>query len=172
METILVCKPSGKNAATAVLLFIAGVIGMVVAVYYTWNGTPRWGTFLFFCVMAFISFFASRFEFFGEEHLGIDGKDFVIHYVKNFPLKKDKRIPLAEISEVRFNQKSKAQEIDEMLMELRGRMVNEDSICLITKSGEVYIFGKDLSEKQVNDFCKVLRKRINAEIAIAQENED
>ena len=114
METILVCKPSGKNSFYPAINFICSIIGVVYTVYSAWNGTPRWGTFCFFLALGIFSFFLARSQFFGEEHLGIDGKDFIIHYVKYFPFKRDKRIPLSEIAEVRFNQKSKAQEVGEI----------------------------------------------------------
>lgn len=171
METILVCRPSGKNSFFPVIYFICSIIGMGWMVYSAWNGTPRWGEFCLFLALIIFTFFLARSQFFGEEHLGIDGKDFVIHYVKYFPFKRDKRIPLSEIAEVRFNQKSKAQEIGEILMELRGGMVNEDGIFLMTKSGKIYIFGKDLSEKRSNDFCELLQERINVEMEIVKERE-
>lgn len=171
METILVCKPSGKNSFYPVINFICSIIGVVYTVYSAWNGTPRWGTFCFFLALGIFSFFLARSQFFGEEHLGIDGKDFIIHYVKYFPFKRDKRFPLSEIAEVRFNQKSKAQEVGEVVMELEGRMVNEDGIFLMTKSGKIYIFGEDLSEKRANAFCELLRERINAETEIVNERE-
>lgn len=171
METILVCKPSGKNSFYPAICLITSVIAIGVTAYYAWNGTPRWGAFCYFLALGIFSFFLARSQFFGEEHLGIDGKDFIIHYVKYFPFKRDKRIPLSEITEVRFNQKSKAQEVGEVVMELQGRMVNEDGIFLMTKSGKIYIFGKDLSEKRANDFCELLRERINAEMEIVNERE-
>lgn len=171
METILVCKPSGKNSAFLAICFISSIIAMGVTAYSAWNGTPRWGTFCFFLALGIFSFFLARSQFFGEEHLGIEGKDFIIHYVKCFPFKRDKRIPLSEIAEVRFNQKSKAQEVGEIIMELQGRMVNEDGIFLMTKSGKIYVFGEDLSEKRANAFCELLQERINAETEIVTEHE-
>lgn len=171
MDTILVCTPSGKNSFYPAICLITSVIAIGVTAYYAWNGTPRWGTFCFFLALGIFSFFLARSQFFGEEHLVIDGKDFIIHYVKYFPFKRDKRIPLSEIAEVRFNQKSKAQEVGEVVMELQGRMVNEDGIFLMTKSGKIYIFGKDLSEKRANAFCELLQERINAETEIVNERE-
>ena len=171
METILVCTPSGKNSFYPAICLITSVIAIGVTAYYAWNGTPRWGAFCYFLALGIFSFFLARSQFFGEEHLGIEGKDFIIHYVKYFPFKRDKRIPLSEITEVRFNQKSKAQEVGEVVMELRGGMVNEDGILLMTKSGEIYVFGKDLSEKRANAFCELLRERINAETGIVNERE-
>ena len=171
METILVCKPSGKNSFYPAICLITSVIAIGVTAYYAWNGTPRWGAFCYFLALGIFSFFLARSQFFGEEHLRIEGKDFIIHYVKYFPFKRDKRIPLSEITEVRFNQKSKAQEVGEIIMELRGGMVNEDGILLMTKSGKIYVFGKDLSEKRANAFCELLQERINAEMEIVNEHE-
>ena len=171
METILVCKPSGKNSFYPAICLITSVIAIGVTAYYAWNGTPRWGAFCYFLALGIFSFFLARSQFFGEEHLRIEGKDFIIHYVKYFPFKRDKRIPLSEITEVRFNQKSKAQEVGEIIMELQGRMVNEDGIFLMTKSGKIYVFGKDLPEKRANAFCELLQERINAETEIATEHE-
>ena len=171
METILVCKPSGKNSFYPAICLITSVIAIGVTAYYAWNGTPRWGAFCYFLALGIFSFFLARSQFFGEEHLGIEGKDFIIHYVKYFPFKRDKRIPLSEITEAQFNQKSKAQEVGEIIMELRGGMVNEDGILLMTKSGKIYVFGKDLSQKRANAFCELLRERINAETGIVNEHE-
>ena len=165
MQVLLVCKPSGNNAFMATLYLICCVIGFFVFGYQAISNPHIWVKCLLCAVVGTFCFFVSRSQFLGEEHLCVEGDDFVIHYVKMFPFKRDKRIPLSEIAEVRYNHKSAAQRVGEALAEFRGRPRNEDCIYLATKSGKIYIFGKDLSERQVEAFiCRLEEYRVEREV--------
>lgn len=152
----MVCKPSGKNSFGPTICFLVSIFGVFFVGHQALSDPHRWWTVVFFLVLGVVCFFMSRYQFFGEEHLCVEGDDFIIHYVKGFPFLRDKRIPLSEIAELRYNQKSKAQELGEAISEFQGRAVNEDGIYLATKSGKVYLFGKDLKERQVEAFiCRL-----------------
>jgi hypothetical protein len=152
MDVLLVCKPSGRNAM-AIFLILASFVALSVIWAYEGIEDPVCLWMLLLSVpMTVLFFFLFRFQFVGEEQLGIDGKDFVIHVVKKFPFQKDLRIPLADIAEIRYNSKSKMREITEAMAELRGRAIDENGIVLVTIYGKRYRFGKDLTEKQVERF--------------------
>ncbi|MBO6051617.1 MAG: hypothetical protein J6P65_06540 [Bacteroidales bacterium] len=152
MDVLLVCKPSGRNAM-AIFLILASFVALSVMWVYEGIEDPVCLWMLLLSVpMTVLFFFLFRFQFVGEEQLGIDGKDFVMRVVKKFPFQKDLRIPLADIAEIRYNSKSKMREITEAMAELRGRAIDENGIVLVTIYGKRYRFGKDLTEKQVERF--------------------
>lgn len=156
MKVLLVCKPSGKNAMSFFLVFAAFTAMSIIWVYQGFEDHGLWWYLLLTVPVSVFFFFLFRFQFVGEEQLGIDGKDLVIHVVKKIPFQKDLRIPLADIAEIRYNSKSKMKEITEAMAELRGRAIDEDAIVLVTIYGKKYRFGKDLTEKQVERFCERL----------------
>ena len=152
MEVLLVCKPSGRNAMA---IFMGLVVFFALSVIWVYDGVddPQCLWMLLLTVpMTVLFFFLFRFQFVGEEQIGVDGKDFVIRVVKKFPFQKDIRIPLSKIVAVNYNQKNLVKEIAETLSELRGGAIDEDAIVLLTKDGKKYHFGKDLTEKQVERF--------------------
>ncbi len=152
MDVLLVCKPSGRNVMSFFLTFAAFTALSVIWVYQGFEDHGLWWYLLLTVPVSVFFFFLFRFQFVGEEQIGIDGKDFVIRVIKKFPFQKDLRIPLADIAEIRYNSKSKMKEITEALAELRGRTIDEDGIVLVTIYGKRYRFGKDLTEKQVERF--------------------
>lgn len=152
MDVLLVCKPSGRNAM-AIFLILALFAALSVIWAYEGIEDPVCLWMLLLSVpMTVLFFFLFRFQFVGEEQLGIDGKDFVIRVIKKFPFQRDLCIPLADIAEIRYNSKNKMKEITEALSELRGGAIDEDGIVLVTIYGKRYRFGKDLTEKQVERF--------------------
>lgn len=152
MDVLLVCKPSGRNAMSFFLTFAAFTALSVIWGYQGFEDHGLWWYLLLTVPVSVFLFFLFRFQFVGEEQIGIDGKDFVIRIVKKFPFQKDLRIPLADIAEIRYNSKNKMKEITEALSELRGGAIDEDGIVLVTIYGKRYRFGKDLTEKQVERF--------------------
>ena len=137
MDVLLVCKPSGKNAMS---FFVAMGAFLALSVMWVYEGIedPECCWMLLITVpVTVLFFFLFRFQFVGEEQLGIDGKDFVIRVVKKFPFQKDLRIPLADIAEIRYNSKSKMREITEAMAELRGRAIDENGIVLVTRFTQV-----------------------------------
>lgn len=137
----------------AIFLILASFVALSVIWVYEGIEDPVCLWMLLLSVpMTVLFFFLFRFQFVGEEQLGIDGKDFVIRVVNKFPFQRDLRIPLADIAEIRYNSKSKMKEITEAMAELRGRAIDENGIVLVTIYGKRYRFGKDLTEKQVERF--------------------
>ena len=156
MDVLLVCKPSGRNAMSIFMALGAFIALSVMWAYEGIEDPECWWMLLITVPVTIFFFFLFRFQFVGEEQLGIDGKDFVIHIVNKYPFQKDLRIPLADIAEIRYNSKSKMKEITEAMAELRGRAIDENGIVLVTIYGKRYRFGKDLTEKQVERFCEQL----------------
>ena len=152
MDVLLVCKPSGRNAMSIFMALGAFIALSVMWAYEGIEDPECWWMLLITVPVTIFFFFLFRFQFVGEEQLGIDGKDFVIHIVNKYPFQKDLRIPLADIAEIRYNSKSKMKEITEAMAELGGRAIDEDAIVLVTIYGKKYRFGKDLTEKQVERF--------------------
>jgi len=152
MDVLLVCKPSGRNAMSFFLTFAAFTALSVIWVYQGFEDHGLWWYLLLTVPVSVFFFFLFRFQFVGEEQIGIDGKDFVIRVIKKFPFQRDLCIPLADIAEIRYNSKNKMKEITEALSELRGGAIDEDGIVLVTIYGKRYRFGKDLTEKQVERF--------------------
>lgn len=159
-QVLLVCKPSGRNSFYVVSLLVVSIIGSIVFGYQSLSNPNRWWACLFFIVIGVLCFFVARSEFFGEEHLCVDGNDFVVHYVRMFPFRRDKRIPLSEIADIRYNQKSKMQEISDALDEFYGHAVEERGILLVTKSGKGHLLGEDLTKRQVEKFIHQLEEYI------------
>ena len=160
MDVLLVCRPSGKNAMSIFMALGAFTALSVVWAYEGIEDPECWWMLLITVPVTVFFFFLFRFQFVGEEQLGIDGKDFVIHVVNKFPFQKDLRIPLADIAEIRYNSKSKLKEITEAMAELRGDAIDEDAIVLVTIYGKKYRFGKDLTKKQVERFRERLYEYI------------
>ena len=152
MDVLLVCKPSGRNAMSIFMALGTFAAMSIIWAYQGFEDHGLWWYLLLTVPMTVFFFFLFRFQFVGEEQLGIDGKDFVIRVVKKFPFQKDLRIPLADVAEIRYNSKSKVKEIMEAMAELGGRAIDEDAIVLVTIYGKRYRFGKDLTEKQVERF--------------------
>lgn len=152
MDVLSVCKPSGRNAMSFFIAFAAFTALSVMWGYEGFEDHGFWWYLLLTVPVSVFMFFGLRYEFVGAEQIGVDGDDFVIHIVNRFPFEKDKRIPLKNIKELKYNAKSKIEEIGEALAELNGRTINEDGILLITMDGKKYEFGQDLTEKQVNRF--------------------
>ncbi len=152
MDVLLVCSPSGRNAMPFFLAFAAFAALSVMWGYEGIEDHGFWWYLLLTVPTTVLFFFMFRYEFVGAEQIGVDGDDFVIHIVNRFPFEKDKRIPLKNIKELKYNKKSKMEEIGEALAELNGRTINEDGILLITMDGKKFEFGQDLTEKQVNRF--------------------
>ena len=151
MKVLLVCKPSGKNAMSFFLVFAAFTAMSIIWVYQGFEDHGLWWYLLLTVPVSVFTFFGFRYEIVGEEHLGVEGTDFV-RVLHKYPFKKDVRIPLSDIVEVGYNRKNKLEEIAEAISELQGRMIDEDAIVLVTKAGKKYQFGKDLTEKQVERF--------------------
>ena len=156
MDVLLVCKPSGRNAMTIFVAFAGFTAMSIIWIYQGIEDHGLWWHLLLTVPVSVLLFFRFRYEFVGEEQLGVEGTDFVIRIVNKFPFQKDVRIPLSDIVEVGYNRKNKLEEIAEAVSELQGRAINENAIVLVTKAGKKYHFGKDLTEKQVERFCERL----------------
>ena len=129
MDVLLVCKPSGRNAM-AIFLILASFVALSVIWAYEGIEDPVCLWMLLLSVpMTVLFFFLFRFQFVGEEQLGIDGKDFVIHVVKKFPFQKDLRIPLADIAEIRYNSKSKMREIRKQWLNSEAGLLMRMASC-------------------------------------------
>lgn len=151
MDVLLVCKPSGRNAMSFFLTFAAFTALSVIWVYQGFEDHGLWWYLLLTVPVSVFTFFGFRYEFVGEEHLGVEGTEFV-RVLHKFPFHRDVRIPLSDIVEVGYNRKNKLEEIAEDVSELQGRAIDEDAIVLVTKAGKKYHFGQDLTEKQVERF--------------------
>ena len=151
MDVLLVCKPSGRNAMPFFIAFAAFTALSVMWGYEGFEDHGFWWCLLVTVPVSVFMFFGFRYEFVGEEHLGVDGKDFV-RVVHKFPFRKDVRIPLSDIVEIGYNRKTKMEEFMEAVGELRGGTIDEDAIVVVAKSGKKYHFGQDLTEKQVDRF--------------------
>lgn len=151
MDVLLVCKPSGRNAMPYFIAFVAFTALSVVWGYEGFEDHGLWLYLLLTVPVSVFTFFGLRYEFVGEEHLGVEGTDFV-RALHKFPFRKDVRIPLSDIAEIGYNRKTKVEEFMEAVGELRGQTIDEDAIVLVTKAGKKYHFGQDLTEKQVDRF--------------------
>ncbi len=103
--------------------------------------------------------FLVRYEFFGEERIGIDGDDLVIKHANGLPFGRGRWIPLSEIKEIGIPKKSKLDEFFEILDELNMYPVDESSIEIVTSKGKTYRFGDNLSPQDVEYFtCELIEE--------------
>lgn len=159
-KVLIVCKPSGKDAFGTVMYFLGLVAGSIYLVIKGFSNPYQW-LWLLLTLPAFaLFFFLVRYEFFGEERIGIDGDDLVIKYANGLPFGRGRRIPLSEIKEIGIPKKSKLDEFFETLAELNARPIDESSIEIVTIKGKTYLFGDDLSPREVEYFIRQLTEEI------------
>ena len=159
-KVLIVCKPSGKDAFGSVMYFLGLVAGSIYLVIKGFSNPCQWLWLLLTLPASALFFFLVRYEFFGEERIGIDGVDLMIEYANGLPFWGEKRIPLLEIKEIGIPKKSKLEEFFEVLRELNMRSVDESSLEIVTIDGKTYHFGDDLSPREVEYFTRKLIEEI------------
>lgn len=156
-KVLIVCKPSGKDAFGSVMYFLGLVAGSIYLVIKGFSNPYQWLWLLLTLPASALFFFLVRYEFFGEERIGIDGDDLVIKHANGLPFGRGRRIPLSEIKEIGIPKKSKLDEFFEILRELNMRSVDESSIEIVTINGKKYRFGDNLSPQDVEYFtCELI----------------
>ena len=156
-KVLIVCKPSGKDAFGSVMYFLGLVAGSIYLVIKGFSNPCQWLWLLLTLPASALFFFLVRYEFFGEERIGIDGDDLVIKHANGLPFGRGRRIPLSEIKEIGIPKKSKLDEFFEILRELNMRSVDESSIEIVTINGKKYRFGDNLSPQDVEYFtCELI----------------
>lgn len=159
-KVLIVCKPSGKNTFGAVLYFLVFVALSIILIFEGFSNPHQWLKLLFTLPVSVLLFFSLRYDFFGEQRIGIDGVDLMIEYANGLPFWGEKRIPLLEIKEIGIPKKSKLEEFFEVLRELNMRSVDESSIEIVTINGKKYHFVPDLSPREVEYFTRKLIEEI------------
>ena len=151
---MVVCTPSGKDAFGNVMYFLIAVALSTFLVIKGFSNPYQWLWLLLSIPFSFVFYFLIRYEFFGEEQIGIDGNDLFVKRVKG--LVRETRIPLMEIKEIGIPYKSKVDQILEVIRELNMRSSDESSIEITTISGKTYRFGDDLSPQEVEYLIRQL----------------
>ena len=159
-KVLIVCKPSGKDAFGSVMYFLGLVAGSICLVIKGFSNPYQWLWLLLTLPASALFFFLVRYEFLGEERIGIDGYDLVVKHANGLPFGRGMRIPLLEIKEIGIPKKSKLEEFFEILRELNMRSVDESSIEIVTIDGKTYHFGDDLSPREVEYFTRKLIEEI------------
>lgn len=159
-KELIVCKPSGKNAFGTVVCLLTFLVLSIFLLVDGFSNPYQWLWLLFTLPVSILSFFSLRYDFFGEERIGIDGADLMITNVNGVPFWREKRIPLLEIKEIGIPEKSKLDEFFEILKELNMQTVDESSIKIVTVNGKTYHFGDDLSPQEVEYFTRKLIEEI------------
>ena len=159
-KVLIVCKPSGKNTFGAVVYLLVFVALSIILIFKGFSNPYQWLWLLFTLPVSILLFFSLRYDFFGEERIGIDGADLMIEYANRLPFWGETRIPLLEIKEIGIPKKSKLEEFFEILRELNMRSVDESSIEIVTINGKKYQFGDDLSPREVEYFTRKLIEEI------------
>lgn len=159
-KVLIVCKPSGKDAFGSVMYFLGLVAGSIYLVIKGFSNPYQWLWLLLTLPASALFFFLVRYEFLGEERIGIDGYDLVVKHANGLPFGRGMRIPLLEIKEIGIPKKSKLEEFFEILRELNMRSVDESSIEIVTIDGKTYHFGDDLSPREVEYFTRKLIEEI------------
>ena len=158
-KVLIVCKPSGKDAFGSVMYFLGLVAGSIYLVIKGFINPCQWLWLLLTLPASALFFFLVRYEFFGEERIGIEGDDLVIKHANGLPFGRGRRIPLSEIKEIGIPKKSKLDEFFEILRELNMRSVDESSIEIVTINGKKYRFGDNLSPQNVEYFtCELIEE--------------
>lgn len=158
-KVLIVCKPSGKDAFGSVMYFLGLVTGSIYLVIKGFSNPYQWLWLLLTLPASALFFFLVRYEFFGEERIGIDGDDLVIKHANGLPFGRGRRIPLSEIKEIGIPKKSKLDEFFEILDELNMYPVDESSIEIVTSKGKTYRFGDNLSPQDVEYFtCELIEE--------------
>lgn len=159
-KVLIVCKPSGKDAFGSVMYFLGLVAGSIYLIIKGFSNPYQWLWLLLTIPASALFFFLVRYEFLGEERIGIDDNDLVIKHANGLPFWGEKRIPLLEIKEIGIPKKSKLEEFFEVLRELNMRSVDESSLEIVTIDGKTYHFGDDLSPREVEYFTRKLIEEI------------
>lgn len=159
-KVLIVCKPSGKNAFGDVVWFLVFLVLSIFSIVDGFSNPYQWLWLLCTLPASVILFYALRYDFFGEQRIGIDGDDLMITYVNGLPFWGEKRIPLLEIKEIGIPKKSKLDEFFEILNELNMYSVDESSIEIVTINGKTYHFGDNLSPRGVEYFIRELTEEI------------
>ena len=159
-KVLIVCKPSGKDAFGSVMYFLGLVAGSIYLIIKGFNNPYQWLWLLLTIPASALFFFLVRYEFLGEERIGIDDNDLVIKHANGLPFGRGIRIPLLEIKEIGIPKKSKVEEFFEVLRELNMRSVDESSLEIVTIDGKTYHFGDDLSPREVEYFTRKLIEEI------------
>ncbi len=161
IENVLaVCKPSGKGAFGSVMAFLCFVVVSIFCIIKGFDNHYQWLWLLFTLPISVLDFFAVRYDFFGEEQIGIDGGELIVKHLNGLPFGRDLRIPLLEIKEIGGYEKSKLQELLDALKELRGSSADESSIEIVTINGKTYHIGDNLSPRMVDSITRELIEQI------------
>lgn len=159
-KVLIVCKPSGKDAFGSVMYFLGLVAGSIYLVIKGFSNPYQWLWLLLTLPASALFFFLVRYEFLGEERIGIDGYDLVVKHANGLPFGRGMRIPLLIIKEIGIPKKSKLDEFFEILDELNMYPVDESSLEIVTIDGKTYHFGDDLSPREVEYFTRKLIEEI------------
>ncbi len=159
-KVLIVCKPSGKDAFGSVMYFLGLVAGSIYLVIKGFSNPYQWLWLLLTLPASALFFFLVRYEFLGEERIGIDGYDLVVKHANGLPFGRGMRIPLLKIKEIGIPKKSKLDEFFEILDELNMYPVDESSLEIVTIDGKTYHFGDDLSPQEVEYFTRKLIEEI------------
>jgi translation elongation factor P/translation initiation factor 5A len=159
-KVLIVCKPSGKDAFGSVMYFLGLVAGSIYLVIKGFSNPYQWLWLLLTLPASALFFFLVRYEFLGEERIGVDGYDLVVKHANGLPFGRGMRIPLLKIKEIGIPKKSKLDEFFEILDELNMYPVDESSLEIVTIDGKTYHFGDDLSPQEVEYFTRKLIEEI------------
>ena len=159
-KELLVCSPSGKDSFGLVLYFLALIAIAIFLIIKGFSNPYQWLWLLLIIPGIILYFFLLRYEFFGEEIIGIEDNDLIIRRVKCLPFVRDIRIPRSEIKEVGIPRKSKLDEVLEIINELNMYPIDESTIEITTINGKTYHFGDDLAPQDVKYFISQLAAEI------------